>query len=49
METIESRKTRDGKQQGLPKADSHQVNAEKVITVTGYYPDCQAQEKIGNY
>lgn len=31
------------------EAGSYQVNAEKVLTVTGYYPDCQAQENIGNY
>lgn len=31
------------------KADSNQVNAEKILTVTGSYPNCQTQEKIGNY
>jgi hypothetical protein len=35
--------------QGLPKAGSIRVNAGKTITVTGYFQNCQTQEKIGNY
>jgi hypothetical protein len=31
------------------KAGSDQVNAGKAITVTGYFRNCQTQEKIGNY
>jgi hypothetical protein len=46
---VEAAKPKQERSKAYRKIDSHQVNAEKGLTVTGYYTDCQTREKIGNY